>query len=335
MNLTELQTELRRMENQIHGLYAEMETMKLLLEGSQQRGGGFKEIDKLAGNYPIKRFGMVAAPCPIKYRLIVMLSYVCLSDAKNTYNGLLYLCRLAAGAGFRPDAEKFYKSGLQMKEDIQMLCDDLQPYKHIFLVESLIILNIQGKEDFHRISLIADLAMLMGCDKEEMNVIALIAGSVITDDINIIKSMPLPSENRWSGTFRAYIPRDWVVTRRMKCITICTERHILRNMSLRHMSAFDRALYQPPYFSTKNPCVVVDRQPDGTIVKKGQAVLIYKENSEAEEKYVCAACDGIVCFIDEEKASDVHGKKDKYLSVYIISFFDDYDDFIAWHENKA
>lgn len=78
-------------------------------------------------------------------------------------------------------------------------------------------------------------------------------------------------------------------------------------------------------------------------MKKGQCICHYKEKAFEKGAYpktaykaVIAPCDGIVFFVDEErKSSEQAGEKEKYILIYVVSWFDDYDDFCAWRKENT
>lgn len=62
----------------------------------------------------------------------------------------------------------------------------------------------------------------------------------------------------------------------------------------------------------------------------------YETNSETviEKKTLTAPCDGIVFFIESNKKGAVSEQMDKFLEVYVVSYFDDYAEFCDWHKKK-
>ena len=116
-------------------------------------------------------------------------------------------------------------------------------------------------------------------------------------------------------------------------------------------------------YDRKNPCIIKKRLNAGTVVRKGEELLLYeesvkkkKQNSNSsyssslmrslmatsesnyetvvEKKSLAAPCDGVVFFIESNKKSEVSERMDKFLEVYVVSYFDDYAEFCDWHKKK-
>ncbi|MGN0421678.1 MAG: hypothetical protein ACI4EY_02970 [Lachnospiraceae bacterium] len=60
-------------------------------------------------------------------------------------------------------------------------------------------------------------------------------------------------------------------------------------------------------------------------------MVVYED---IEEKMLEAPCNGIVFFIENSKEGTTSEHKDKYLEVYVVSYFDNYTEFFEWHKNK-
>lgn len=53
-----------------------------------------------------------------------------------------------------------------------------------------------------------------------------------------------------------------------------------------------------------------------------------------EKRTLNAPCDGVVFFIESNKKGAVSEHMDKFLEVYVVSYFDDYAEFCDWHKKK-
>ena len=93
LNLTELQIELRSIEDHIAQLHSEIENMKPKTD--EQKKTDFDAITKLAKQHPINNLGIVNAPEILQKEFVNSLSYLLLTEEKDIYSGLLYLCRVA------------------------------------------------------------------------------------------------------------------------------------------------------------------------------------------------------------------------------------------------
>lgn len=335
MDLTELQTELRLMEQQLVKLQTEVEKMKPQPEDERKKN--YETINRLAQLYPLKNAGLESAPYNIKKLFIRGLSFLLQTEIQEQYSRILYLCRLSAGSGMDLSAEDILRLGVNFNaEDIGVLCIDLSDYKYPFLTEAFILANLPGKCSGLLLGMIAAIAEIMKCDREEIQITAQIAKSVLTGDPDVLGELPAPSRNRWNGKFRDYIPRKWIEDQRKKC----AELYIPEDFEKLEATWYKVFTWQSQMTAH---CKIIDRLQAGSVVKKGQCICHYKEKTLKKGSYpktayktVTAPCDGIVFFVnDERKSSEQAGEKEKYLLIYVVSWFDDYDDFCAWRKNNA
>lgn len=320
MNLTELQKELQNLQEHISKLYFEIEKMKPQSEDAQKEK--FDTVTRLAIRYPISLSSISNIPEYCQKEFVKCLAYLILVDEDELYNRLLYLCRIVFGCKLKMSAEDVYKSGLEFEtKDMEILCNELQEYKYTYLIEAFILANLSEKHSVSMMKVIADMAVLLGCDKEEVYVLSQVAKSRLSGNmLYMVEDFPLLSKNRWSGKLDDYISKDWLVSQRKKCVSIWIKN------TKRYEMIFGK------------PCKVKNKKESDTIVKTGDTVLVYeKEVTHKEEKNetkkitVTAPCNGIVYYIESIKG--IRGKK--YLDVYVVSYFDNYKDFCEWHKNKT
>lgn len=337
MDLTELQAELRSMEQQLVELQTEVEKMKP--QPGDERKKNYETITRLAQMHPLKNAGLGSAPESIKKLFVRGLSFL-LQTEEEQYSRILYLCRLSTGIGLALSAEDICRIGACFDmEDMGALCLDLADYKYPFLTEAFILANLSGECSGSFLGLIAETAEIMRCDREEIQVIAQIAKSVLTGNPDVLSELPAPSCNRWSGKFRDYIPQQWIEEQRKEC----AELHIQKG-SGEYESLYQKIFWMRGEVPTEKLCRVIEQLEAGSIVKKGQYICRYEEKSPDKQtlvfktvyKTVIAPCDGIVFFVNEERKNSEKGeKKGKYLLIYVVSWFDDYDGFCAWQKENA
>lgn len=343
MNLTDLQVELRSIEERIAKLHFEIEKMKPKPE--EEKKADFETITKLAKQHMITDLRISSASEVIRKQFVSSLSYLLLTEEKDIYERLLYLCRISQGCGLNLSAEDIYKAGLEFEfKDMKELCTDLQEYKYSYLVEAFTIANLSEESSTEILTVIADIAKLMECDKEEIQVIGQVAKSRLLDDSELLKRIPRPSKNRWSGMFVEYISEQWLEKKRIHCKTICIDKY--------RRSVLDAA---PDGFKTEHPCVIKDRLPCGSVVQKGDTLLKYdekvitseernnpyifmlflsQETTTIEERNITAPCDGIVFYAEYDKKGEISDKMDKYIAVFVVSYFDEYASFCKWYAEK-
>lgn len=348
MNLTDLQVELRSIEERIAKLHFEIEKMKLKPKPEEEKKADFKTITKLAKQHMITDLRISSASEVIRKQFVSSLSYLLLTEEKDIYERLLYLCRISQGCGLNLSAEDIYKAGLEFEfKDMKELCTDLQEYKYSYLVEAFIIANLSEETSTEIWAVIADIAKLMECDKEEIQVIGQVAKSRLLDDSELLKRIPRPSKNRWSGKFVEYIPEQWLEKKRIHCKTICIDKYKRLDLEV-DLEAMQNG------FKTEYPCVIKDRLPCGSVVQKGDTLLTYDEeviksgekNSNSfmlfllsktttiEKRNITAPCDGIVFYAEYDKKGEISDKMDKYIAVFVVSYFDEYASFCKWYAEK-
>lgn len=363
MNLTDLQVELRAIEEHIAMLHGEIERMKPQTE--EEKKTDFEQITRLAEEHQIVNRSILSAPTEIKKLIFSSMSYILLLEEKDFYNRILYLCRLSKGCGFTVSAEELYRIGLEFEmPDLHKLSNDISDYKYPYLVESFIMANLSEEASVNILSIIADLARFFDVSKEEIRVLGMMAKSVLIDDMDYMLNMPVPSRNMWSGKLRDYIDEGWITEHRTLCDVLCIRKYS-KKKSTYHSSfigSMNSTLQSEVEYTDETPCVIKNRLQAGTIVKKGDVICTYSEkelkkkdnkyknttlltgvleiqerqNPEyiTTEKEITAPCDGVVFFIEDIRSGVVKEHPDKYIAIYVVSYFDYYKEFCKWYNTK-
>ena len=357
MNLTDLQMELRAIEEHISVLHHQIEKMKP--QTADQQKTDFEKITKLAAQHPLVNTKIKKAPKEVKKLIIGSLFFLVLAEKADIYSRLLYLCRLSKGSGYDISAEELYQLGLAFeRSDLDRLDKELADYKYTYLVESLIVANLSEKASAETLSLVADLAKLMNCDKEEMRVLGMMAKSVLIGNPDYMLNMSPPTINRWGGKLEEFISSDWIVKQRNPCGFLYTIQH--GQQKNREFSFEDLLLEEVSRETVQKVgnkeyrlCEIKECLQTGSIVKKGDIICTYIEKGvkkrkssgltdlwfsappltecDAVEKTVKAPCDGVAYFI-KERVPGVDGKNDEYIAIYVVSYFDDYSELSIWHK---
>lgn len=325
MDLIDLQVELRSIQDSISRLQVEIEKMKPKTDEKEKNN--FCSITKLSKKYPIIGLSIANASKILKNEFIIFLSYIFLSEGEEVYSRLLYLCRISQGCKLELSSEEIYKSGFSFKEDdLERVSHDLKEYRDTFLVEAFVMLNLSKEKNYNMISLLADIAKIMGYDEEEIQVLALVAKSRLIDNLEIIKSMKVPSRNIWNGRLKDYIPDEWIKNQRIKCFSIYKNKYTGIFSSIKYWDDISSYGYIYPFN-------IKEKKANGSIVKKGDAVLIYDKvyENKMEEHILTSPCDGIVYYKEISKemseCNEIYGiynEHKKYKEVYIVSYFDDF-----------
>lgn len=342
MNLTDLQVELRAMEEHLSVLQREIEEMKPKTE--DEKRAQFAEITKLALKHPIKNPQVSAASEIFRNKYIQSLSYLLLSSESEISGKFLYLSRIAAGCGISLTAEEIYRAGLEIQtEDFDKICEDLQELKYSFLVDALVTANMSEENSDKDFMAIADIAGIFGCGKDELCVLSWIARAVLTCDWNVLEQIPVDPKSirKISGNVRKMLPREWILSHRRECGRVCTETQSLDDSSM-------QSIFGEIFGDRFKPNPIKMRLQAGTIVKEADVLVRYEQkklepgsgfsflygqtDEVTEEKKIIAPCDGTVFFIADEEEAE--GQKRTYLVVYVVSYFDDYGEFTEWYQSK-
>lgn len=336
MNLTDLQLELRSIEEHIANLHSEIEKMKP--QPAEEKKADFKQITKLAEKNPIKINSIFEATIETQKIIISSLAYMLLLDESDFYSRLLYLCRLAKGCGYDVTAEDIYKSGLEFEmSDINNICNTIAEYKYSYLVEALLIANYSKEASVEVLSLIADVAQLLDVSKEQLRVLGTTAKGVLMNDMDILLDIPVPSKNMWSGKLRDYLTIQWIEDKRYSCGILRTKQYVKRANTI----FFAKGNISADEYKELSPCTIKKRLQAGSIVRKGDVICSYIEQEQKEayysaskEKSIVAPCDGIVYFVNGKKNGIKKDKPDEFIAIYVVSYFDDYSEFVVWHQKK-
>ena len=275
MTLTELQMELRKIEDHIDMLHHEIERMKPKTEDEKKKD--FSEITELAKMSPVKIQSLYDADEGLKSQFVGSLAYIALSEETDLYERLLYLCRLSIGIGFETSAENIYILGLEFDKDkLSNAIRDLSSCKYLYLAEALVLANVSGRVSETMLAVVSDVARMVGCDNEEIYVLAAVAKAKLVQDWDTLLTLPVSSKNRWSDKFKDYIPDGWMIKQRQHCGELCTKKTVYRfRMSASVTDSFAEKLRNNTI--EKCPADVVSRRQSGSVVKRGDTLISYKK----------------------------------------------------------
>lgn len=354
MNLTELKERLRSMEDYISEFQIKIEKMKPQPEG--ERKEDFDRITRLAKRYPLENRVVGKGDPLIQKVYISCLSYIMIADEENLYHKLLYLCRLAQGLGADYASEDILKMGMEFDQGhFENSCEQLKEQKHPFLTDALILANITGETAKATFALIADLGEVLKCDKEEIRVAANVAKAVLLNDMELLHNIPAPFAKQW---IRQFIPASWIESQRKYCGKYCSNIMSSDWFELKTdvlPCEVSKSLEAGTFVSYMDELVCGEQivEPNGyqiadyinsrdDIPVTMRYASSQKPRGSKKTISISAPCEGIVFFAKEteknkEKGITFDGEMDiyitkEYTSVYVCSYFDNYEDFRKWHE---
>lgn len=332
LSLTDLQVELRSIEERIEKLYVEIETMKPKSIKEEQKT--FLKITRLAKQYPITVESLNLVSHSQKDLFISVLAHVISIDEDNLYEKLLYLCRISYGSGLKFDAEEIYKVGLKFDEqEVGRISEELKELRYVLLVEALIIANITGKASSDMLFEIAEIATLLKCNRIELQIIAQVAKSKLTQNLDLLHELNITEIVNFDNVFDDYIPREWIVKQRVACCTpICLKGHF-------------KGMYNFSPVTNYKTVILHQWKNNNDIIKKGESIFecqrpVNKRAKKKENYIVKAPKTGKLFMIDYRVKSEVKTKGtkykfDTYRVVYVVSYFDNYKAFCEWLKTET
>ncbi|MGN0421679.1 MAG: hypothetical protein ACI4EY_02975 [Lachnospiraceae bacterium] len=192
----------------------------------------------------------------LKKDYITCLAYIVLADENKIYEKLLYLCRLSHGMGLSISSEEILRMGMEVdKTYLDKACSELKSWRYSFLTDTLIIANITEEASDSLFELIADMAKIMECEKQDLRAAAMVAKAVLIDNFDVLKQLPVPSKNRWMGQFQQHIPVSWIRSQRIKCGEICIEQYTPKLFWYQSFDNTNNYVYSRPcVVKKKNGC---------------------------------------------------------------------------------
>ena len=325
MTLTELQVQLRSIEQSLSVLQTEIEKMKP--KASAENKQNFEKITRQAKQFPIENETLLQQDKSIRKSYIAGLSYLLNVDHDGFVDKLLYLCRISCGVNLSLSAEEIVQLGMQFEsEDLEKFQFDLANCAYNFLVDGLTIAGLTEQPSAMLLSMIADFAQLLGCDKEDLCVTSYIAKANLTQNTDILNQVPVIQIKKDLLVYRPCVPTGWIEAMRIECGNFAKSKEDCFGVS----SLIGRMIGG----SLKSSEFVKYRlRKNGEIVKKGDEILLLGLTTQDTEKKLLASVDGRVIFIEDEK-TNLYGIPNTQLYVYIVSYFDDENSVQEWHKKR-
>ena len=313
MTLTELQVQLRSIEQSLSVLQTEIEKMKP--KASAENKQNFEKITRQAKQFPIKNETLLQQDKSIRKSYIAGLSYLLNVDHDGFADKLMYLCRISYGVDLSLSAEEIIQLGLQFEsEDLEKFRFDLTNCAYHFLVDGLTIAGLTGQPSEMRLSMIADFAQLLGCDKDDLCVTSYIAKAILTQNTDILKQIPVSQIKKDLSVYRPCVSTAWIEAQRVECGKYTLKGGIFA------------------FFEEKSDLIIQNIiVQSNALVQKGDAILLYEQS--AENKKLFASDNGRVIFIENEEMG-YYGDLETRLYVYIVSYFDDENSVQEWHKKR-
>ena len=330
MNLTELQIELRSMEENLLKLRAEIEKMKPKTKTGDEAAETFRKVERLGKRYPIKRKWLKKEDMTTRKDYIIGLSYLTSGNKNILSERFLYLCRLAGGIGIVDSAEDIYRWGMDIdKNKFEEICSILKKNRYFFLTDAMILMNIEGTAEKEELAAVRDTAEILGCGKEELYILSHVAKAVLTDNFIPLSQIQIDETEgmEWMRRMGDFVPESWLATQRTLCKKICMKdvlRKTIFGIFFKPLEEKNTGLDEEYRL-----CIQVK---SGTFTKKDTVLIEYEKDPDYETQKVEAPKNGIVYYIENGKNEE--NEENKYLEIFMTSYFDNYTDFYEWYKRN-
>ena len=182
---------------------------------------------------------------------------------------------------------------------------------------------------------------------------------ILTEDWDVLEKAPAPKKDRWTikENFKGLIPEEWIISHRRECGRLCVkkyEKSIEDKIAASVLGAMKGIRAQAD--RSEPLCFIKSRLQAGELVKGGDVLVTYeREMSEKErwleqgsffwanesqeklakkEENIYAPCDGMVFFLEDSEKDAETNNEMKYITVYVVSYFDDYQKLSRWYRKN-
>lgn len=321
MDLTQLQAELRAVENKMSELQAEIAKMKPRQQADL--AADYAKIARSAKQAPVNNLLVSAADDYTKKSYLSGLAYLSFAGQPVDMDRLLYLTALSIGIGCGYEPENLVTLGMRMDENaFEAVSEAVRPHRYAFLVDALVLANIHGAAEPSVLESLAALSHILGCGVEDMKMAAQVAKVVLTQDFDALDKVPPELACQYTGQFTGQIPESWLAKRRMGC------GKAVREMTLPMLSFVSTMLGVSEEYTTKPP-------ENGTFVKVKQEIAVIKKSEGAPSyrittRKVYTPVAGVLYTLKRKQAN----RNNIIDYIYVISPFDTLANLEKWHDKQ-
>lgn len=323
MDLTQLQAELRAVENKMSELQAEIEKMKP--QPQADLAADYAKIARSAKQAPVNNLLVSAADDYTKKSYLSGLAYLSFAGQPVVMDRLLYLTALSIGIGCGYEPENLVTLGMRMDENaFEAVSEAVRPHRYAFLVDALVLANIHGAAEPSVLEILAALSHILGCGVEDMKMAAQVAKAVLTQDFDALDNVSPELACQYTGQFTGHIPESWLEKRRVE--------HIAGKPTLTSGNLIVRMI---AVFSESNRKVM----PNGHPVHEKDVWLSFDYRDGGEDKKYREFSKSNGCFYTIERKGKIKSSDGTESSwhktyYYVISPFDNLAFLEKWHDAK-
>ena len=334
MDLTQLQAELRAVENKMSELQAEIEKMKPRPQADL--AADYAKIARSAKQAPVNNLLVSAADDYTKKSYLSGLAYLSFAGQPVDMDRLLYLTALSFGIGCGYEPENLVTLGMRMDENaFEYVSEAVRPYRISFMTDAFVIANMTGTAETSMLEALTGMTYILGCTADDMKVIAAVAKAVLTEDFDVLDSVPPEQACKYSGQFKGHIPESWLEKRRVvhledKSIAVALFRS-KKNEQVATVGAFVHkgdVLLSYDY---------EDKFPNIANVVIRAAALAAKKTDTTQHYSLKSKSEGYFYIIErgwsvKNASGENVTNNERYY--YVISPFDDLASLEKWHDAK-
>lgn len=208
MNLTEIQVELRKVNNTLQYLSNELEELKPKSDAEQKKL--YDKIDSLAKSYTIQNNMLINSDIQVKKTYLKILSFVTQHSQSDLEEKLCFLMRISNGIHYSDSSEEIVRLGMNVdQEDLSDIQQFDRSVGFSLIVDALLLISLDGKPKEKDMEFVVSLAQILGFDEEEMVVLSTMATAVLTNNFDLLGGISVITKDQWRGVFNHYIPKEW------------------------------------------------------------------------------------------------------------------------------
>ena len=268
-SLNQLQQELRSLSKQIINISQELDTHRLA--SAVNTGERPERIKRLARKHPITNKRLHASTESAKKAYFGLLTlFANPAQQTDAEARILFLQRIAVGAGYTLDFEEWMSARVMIEEDLANGNPiQLEENTYSLLLDGLLIANLTGTASIEDLRILAELSIVLDVGQQELEMLAQLAKSLIHQSEDEFNSIVATDPVKWRGLFTHHIPADWLKHGRVYCGGY---EEVSRG----------EGVYSPIHrFSEINERLeVVYKLKENSIVKKNDVIVKYIKNGE-------------------------------------------------------
>lgn len=206
---------LEQLYSDLKTLSDEFEQVLAAKAEAYDRRGNFAAIEAMSRKVPVVNDTLVRLVRPMQEQYLRLLCTVAGLDGSISVDQLLYLCRLAAGAGYEAGPQDLAVMTYQTDRlDWQAAALNLKKAALPLILDLLLTVHLGGRTPDQGLAFAAELAALLDVDSGDMEVCAQLAAALLTQDFEAFKCV---GAKRPCSDLGYAVPEPWLERSRKMC----------------------------------------------------------------------------------------------------------------------